>query len=479
MIDHAVHAVELKWQQICSVPTSSGVPVVGFDRNRIQQNMPRALESFDVAPWTADVEQHLHAINEQFHSQLKRHCPRPKSGPQRPYIDDAIWTQRQKKLEHKAHLKHIRHLLRRETMARVFAAWKAPDSWLPSQSYSFGTTLRIGILKHGLGFRRQAAKLKEQIYKNKNASLQEVISNFSHTTAASEIQQKLKPFMGSNNKMKQGMAPLPLIKDAQGKPCVSHTAALQRWVEFFSEMERGERVDEETQRTLWRTNLESLRTFILDIPVTEIPSLTELEQTCRQVAAGKASGMDRIPSELIRYCPKIVARQLYSLLLKIATQGQEPLEHKGGYLIPIWKGKLSKDCCQAFRSILISSMVGKTMHKALRTKQTDLYQRYLHPQQLGGRKGISVVLCGHLVRAFLRIFAARNQPTAVIFIDLQEAFYRVVRPLAISGPWSDELIATMAERLQLDQNILHDLYEHLRCPSAVEQAQLSMTARRA
>ena len=124
-------------------------------------------------------------------------------------------------------------------------------------------------------------------------------------------------------------------------------------------------------------------------------------------------------------------------------------------------------------------MVGKTMHKALRTKQTDLYQRYLHPQQLGGRKGISVVLCGHLVRAFLRIFAARNQPTAVIFIDLQEAFYRVVRPLAISGPWSDELIATMAERLQLDQNILRDLYEHLRCPSAVEQAQLSMTARRA
>ena len=479
VIDHAVHAVELKWQQTCSVPTSSGALLAGFDRNCIQQNLPSALEPFDVVPWTADVEQHLHAVNEQFHSQLRRHCPRPRTGPQRPYIDEAIWTQRQQKLEHKAQLKHIRHLLRRETIARIFAAWKAPDSWQPSQSYSFGTTLRIGILKHGLGFRRQAAKLKEQIHKNKNASLQEVISHFSHATAASEIQQKLKPFMGSSNKLKQGMAPLPLIRDAHGQPCVSHTAALQRWVEFFSEMEGGERVDEETQRTLWRANLESLSTSILDIPVTEIPSLTELEQTCRQVAAGKASGMDRIPSELIRYCPKIVARQLYSLLLKIATQGQEPLEHKGGYLIPIWKGKLSKDCCQAFRSILISSMVGKTMHKALRTKQTDLYQRYLHPQQLGGRKGISVVLCGHLVRAFLRIFAAQNQPTAVIFIDLQEAFYRVVRPLAISGPWNDELIATMAERLHLDQNILHDLYEHLRDPSAVEQAHMSMTARRA
>ena len=124
-------------------------------------------------------------------------------------------------------------------------------------------------------------------------------------------------------------------------------------------------------------------------------------------------------------------------------------------------------------------MVGKTLHKSLRNKQTSLYQSYLHPQQLGGRKGISVVLCGHLVRAFLRVFAARNQPTAVIFIDLQEAFYRVVRPLAIAGPWSDELIATMAKRLHLDQNILHDLYAHLAEPSAVERAQMNMTAQKA
>ena len=49
---------------------------------------------------------------------------------------------------------------------------------------------------------------------------------------------------------------------------------------------------------------------------------------------------------------------------------------------------------------------------------------------------------GHFVRAFLRICAARRQPSAVLFIDLQEASYRVVRPVAISGPWTDELIAT-------------------------------------
>lgn len=262
---------------------------------------------------------------------------RPRRGPQRPYIDDEIWTLRQRKLDHKGHLKHIRHLLRRETLARVFACWREPQFRAQEQSFCFGTTLRVGILKHGLAFRRLAAQLKDQIQANKSASLQAVIGQFSSATAASEIQQKLRPFMGSSQKLRQGLAPLPLIKDAQGKPCVSHTAALQRWIEFFSEMEGGERVDETKQRAYWRDSLKSLRTFILDIPITEMPSLTELEHTCRQVAAGKASGMDNIPAELIRYCPKIAARQLYSLLLKIAVQGQEPLEHKGGYLIPIWK----------------------------------------------------------------------------------------------------------------------------------------------
>ena len=295
VIDHAVHAIELKWKRTCSITSSTSFSKGDFDRNRIRQCLPKNFIPATVSSWTTDVESHLTGINDHLHAQLRRHCPRLKKGPQRPYIDAEIWRRRQLKLDHKTQLKNIRHLLRRETLARILAAWKGPTTWQQEQSYCFGTTLRIGIVKHGLGFRRQAAILKDQIYKNKNAALQEVLSHFTSSTAASEIQQQLRPFMGPSSKLKQGMAPLPLVKDAHGKPCTSHTATLNRWIEFFSEMEGGERVDEITQRMLWRTNLENLRSFILDIPITEMPSLAELEQTCRQVAAGKASGMDRIP----------------------------------------------------------------------------------------------------------------------------------------------------------------------------------------
>ena len=479
LIDHSVLAVELQWRQTLHLGQSSKEGQSRFDRAQIQKNMPKEFRPFNVSPWHTNVETHLMELNSQFHSQLARSCPKPRGGPSRPYIDEEIWQLRRAKLRHRAQLKHLRHLIRRETLARVLLAWKQGSEWESSPSFNFGSTLQIGILKHGLGFRRCATALRAQIASNKAKILLQTVAEFDTHTAAGDIQQRLRPFMGPSNKWKQGLAPLPMIKDENGLLCKSQESVLNRWISFFSEMEGGQRMEITEQRELWRSNLEQLRSFIIDLHITEMPSLAELEHACRHVAAGKASGMDGIPSELLRFCPKDMAKQLYSLLLKVSIQGQEPLEHKGGFLIPIWKGKLNKDCCQAFRSILISSMVGKTLHKALRAKQTDLYQTYLHSQQLGGRKGISVVLGGHLVRAFLRVFAAQNKPTAVIFIDLQEAFYRVVRPLAISGPWTDDLVATMASRLNLNQHILQDLYAHLRAPSAVEQAQMSSTAQRA
>ncbi|CAL1139932.1 unnamed protein product [Cladocopium goreaui] len=447
-VDHSAYAVELVWADhkvTGQHKYEDGNRGTSFDRSLIQSKMPVHFHGSAVASWNTDVEEHLVQINSHLHSQLRRWCPRPSKGPDRPYIDDHIWQMRKAKLHHRRQLRLLRGLLRRETMARIFSAWKEPQNW----------------------------KQDGQISKGKQIALSELVQDLGPATSASEIQQRLRPFLGSTNKLRQGLSPLPLIKDAEGKPCTSNEAVLNRWIEFFSEMEGGERMTLTEQRHIWRSNLAALSQSCFTIDISEIPSLTELEQACRQVKAGKASGMDGVPSELLRYCPATMAKQFYSLLLKICLQGQEPLAHKGGFLVPIWKGKLGKDTCQAFRSILISSMVGKTLHKALRTKQTQLYQRFLHPQQLGGRKGISVILGGHLIRAFLRVFESRKQPTAVLFIDLQEAFYRVVRPLAISGEWTDEIIATMAARLQMDHHLLHDLYEHLQAPSAVESAQMS------
>ena len=170
---------------------------------------------------------------------------------------------------------------------------------------------------------------------------------------------------------------------------------------------------------------------------------------------------------------------MYGLLLKLVTHGHEPLIHKGGTVVPIWKGKLAKDTCAAFRSILLSSNLGKVIHRTLRVHQRSMYESYLHAQQLGGRQKVPVTLGAHQTRAFLRWQRAQGHSTAILFVDLQEAFYRVLRQLAMPGDFTDLELAQLASRLGLDSDVLHDLWGFLHEPQALERACLPASAQRA
>ena len=321
--------------------------------------------------------------------------------------------------------------------------------------------------------------MRQDLRQSRSQKLQQVLQQIDPSTPASRIQQLLRPFKGPSNKLRQGLAPLPLVKDARGEFCRTAEDALERWITFFGDMEGGYRASQQEQWKSWRDNLAGFLQSEMVIPVEEVPSLCDLEQACRASAPGKASGLDAIPSELCKFCPQVVALHLYSLMLKTCAHGQEAIAHKGGILLPIWKGKLLKDQCSAFRSILLSSCLGKVMHKAVRTKQLDLYQQFLHRQQLGGRRGVPVTLGGHQVRAFQRLCAQNGKPSALLFIDLQEAFYRVLRPLVVDGPIDDASIAAMAARIGLDKGFMHDLHCALQQPSALEEAGIPCHLRRA
>ena len=58
------------------------------------------------------------------------------------------------------------------------------------------------------------------------------------------------------------------------------------------------------------------------------------------------------------------------------------------------------------------------------------------------------------------------------YLDLKEAFYRILRPLTLDNPWTDAEIAGLAQRLRLPEGALADLYEHLKMPNAVAVAGL-------
>ena len=76
-----------------------------------------------------------------------------------------------------------------------------------------------------------------------------------------------------------------------------------------------------------------------------------------------------------------------------------------------------------------------------------------------------------MTRAFLRWKSRIATPTAVVFLDLTEAFYRTLRPLAVGGDMSDHSISLMCARLGLDSDALQDLNHLLQEPAALAEAQ--------
>lgn len=297
--------------------------------------------------------------------------------PKKEYVSPFAWEFRRQKLFHRKHLKATRALLAREAIARVFKAWKGAGSTCCLQSFAYGTTLRCCLFKHYVSLRVTSWGLKRHLERDKARKVSEVLDTIDASTAASEIQHKMKGFMGSTNKLRQGLAPLPAVRQADGAPCNSAPEALNRWIQFFADMEGGKRVSHRELHTEWVLSLARLSDEECNMEVSEIPSLCQLEAACRRVKAGKADGPDRVPSELCKYYPKEIAKLLYGLLMKLVTHGHEPLLHKGGLVMPIWKGKLAKDTCEAFRSILLSSNLGKVIHRTLRVHQRSFYEASL------------------------------------------------------------------------------------------------------
>ncbi|CAL1167790.1 unnamed protein product [Cladocopium goreaui] len=459
--DHTATALELHWSQLLSRPLKatpfSEKPT--FARERIKQaNLRSGLMSLSTSVWTCDVETHTSHMNNQLHHLLHRSCPLPKGTPKRSYVSDDAWDWRRQKLHHRKAMKTARALLRRETLARIFAAWRAPSAQLLELSFVFGSTLRCGLFKHYIGFRRSAAALQRDLAAAKSRHLHETLATIDEGTAASEIQHKLKGFMGSSNKLRQGLAPLPALRNAHNLPC--------------------ERVPFSQLHAEWVRQLQDFSETAQVLSISDLPSLSALEASCRRVKAGKADGPDAIPTELCKFYPVETARMMYALMMKLVTHGHEPLLHKGGTVIPIWKGKLAKDTCEAYRSILLSSTLGKVVHRTLRIHQKDIYEAYLHSQQLGGRCHVPVTLGAHQTRAFVRWHRDCGHPTAVLFVDLQEAFYRVLRQLALPGSFEDEALAKLAQRLGLGPDILHELWKHLQEPCALDRAGMPACAQR-
>jgi len=337
-------------------------------------------------------------------------------------------------------------------------------------------TMRCWRLKLGIRLSTLAVRMKRQLQHARKLALAKSLQELPATASANMILQTVKEHIGSTNLRHLKRKTLPILEDDDGELCVLPAQALDRWIRFFGDMEGGQRLDASTQWQIWRDNLVAFRRTHIDQHITDLPTLTDLEMAFRRVPRKKASGLDQLPSELCGACPCELARQNYGALLKLCLHGQESLWHKGGILYPAHKGKGPLSDPKAYRSLLVSSHVGKALHRTIRQTQAGLLESYMMRSQLGGKRHVPVTLGLHEARAYLRAAAAKGHSAILLMVDLVEAFYRVLRPLALGSDYRDDDIARIAQKLRLPDDVLHQLHAHLADPSAIAKAGMTKTA---
>ncbi|CAE7640812.1 unnamed protein product [Symbiodinium microadriaticum] len=192
-----------------------------------------------------------------------------------------------------------------------------------------------------------------------------------------------------------------------------------------------------------------------------LPTRTELEQSLRSTQTNRAIGLDKVPGELLHFAAGQVSVALFQLFLKVSMRAAEPIQFKGGALFAIWKGKSSATQCSAHRGILVSSTPGKSFHRVARQRAIPALQNIASEMQIGGLPHFPVTMASHFVRAFQEGCAQRKRSYGLLFLDLREAFYRVVRPLLTGTSFCDEAVAQVVRSVRLPPGIMHELHEHL------------------
>lgn len=477
--DHLAVGLDMVWDRDCrshQIRTTTHRQTFNRDNIKSHDGLRAELCSTEVAPWEQNVETQIHDLNTAITGALERHCPKPHVTAKKPFLDKEIMALRQQKnaLRHRQNESWKHH--RRSLLYRIFAAWRTKHDSHPIPDV-FDIQHYVGILRLGAASLSTTRRIKQQVRQAKRSYVEQVVNGIPESACSSQILAQLRPIIGTSNSRKRKGSAMPYVLTLDGQPCRTPDALVDRWVEHFGNMEGADRLNPQEQRDLWWTGLQQLEAADLsEVTLKDLPKLTDLEAAMRRVTPGKAVG-DDVPPEVCRYHATALAKLVYPSLLKLFLHGQEDLTHKGSRLISAYK-RGPRNQCTSYRSLLISSHVGKCMHRALRCGQNTLYASFMQRQQIGGRPKVAVNVGLHMVRAHHRSAKLHHKPSALLFLDLKEAYYRVLRPLALGAELTDLDVANMVSRLNLPPEVLHDLQKHLREADALQLAAAPLSHRR-
>ena len=366
-IDHRPVGLQLEWwvDQGGGQDNSCGLQwPQDFDRQKVRdrtvlEELQKDLGEGTVAEWDVNIEDHVEDYTRQIHRTLRKHAYKERGAPKKPFIGPELWKLRSEKRASERCLKHTKRLIDREYLALYFQAWTARKT-----SRNCLNGWKVGAVRLAATLRHKGRQLRQGIRDAKNAYVNDIVGEITPQASASDILRGLRPVIGTSNMRKRKGQSLPQVRNQSGEICDNKKDAIDAWADYFTAMEGGERLQADEQRRKWVQGLEFFQQKEIELELRECPNLVEMEHAFRRIKDGKAVGLDGVIPEVCRRCSKELARMSYTQLLKLMCHGQEAMIHKGGTLAVAYK-KGERDVCSSYRSLLVSSHQGKTIHRAL------------------------------------------------------------------------------------------------------------------
>ena len=407
--------------------TSPGALDTGGIRRMGQERLGLLMQQLPCIPWDCDVHSHGTWAVEALRGLLQKNFRTTRKPPYKPYIREETWQLRTRRMGLRRQVLASKAAI---TWAKLQTTFKA---WARGANAEDSTNLRTFVgaqLQQQLAAWRalEATKktLVKQLQADKTAFLEEVADQAQRAPGHEIFRLLRKAGVGGRNR-RSPIQPLNLMIFDGATPGTIEEYR-EGWRKHFAALEDGELIsEEELLRQTWARQLQRE----VQVESGDIPTLIDLERAFRITRCGKAYFYDGIPPEIAHHAAKDMASFFFSLFLKQMGMVAEPISFKGGILVNAYKGKGKMSDPNTHRALLVSSIVAKGFHKAIRPRLMHDFEQMALPLQLAGRPKMGVSQTAHAATAFGAMARKRGWSYGVLFIDITQAYYRVARQCVV------------------------------------------------
>ena len=457
--DHTAVFLEVSWTSSTTNAVKRKIP---FDNREIAKPENAHIIAAIMAdlphyPWELDASEHALFLTKEIHKRLSEAFPSKRKKNQPIFVNKHTQGLYDRLTQQKRHLRTLVKEEKLYILRFLFNVWRERQMMTsPDDLWSFNfAKKRLQIERDTIWL---ALQLKTKLKQDRQNYVQE-IANQAKNMNVSDLYKSLRPIL-PKSKSPGCCRPLQRVKKLDGTYSSSREEFDARWIQHFSSMEAGEVM---TPEAFIQNHLDKNcdRAMPAKWEADNLPQLSWIERAVQQLRRNKTPGPDALVNEVWKASPSHTALTLLPLLWKYSLRLTEPVTAKGGQIIPVYKHKGATDECGNHRGIMLMNSMGKLMRAAHRPLLAAPWFRNSSEMQLGGKPLFPVLFGAQAIRCCIGSCKSKGQPIAILFADVESAYYQALRQLAAGGLHRDEDVAALVKAFNLEPSTMHEIYDAL------------------